>query len=100
MGTDQMGVWSAEWDLMGSLSTVSHKDAIFYNNGNHLHLRNGLLPQFKALTCLAVLCALLQAAIIGQIAIGQGAISEIFKLRTGMDQAEAPLLAPKFTGSV
>ena len=26
---DQMGVWAAEWDTMGSLSLVSHKDSIF-----------------------------------------------------------------------
>ena len=25
----QLGVWSAEWSLIGSLSTVSHKDDIF-----------------------------------------------------------------------
>ena len=70
------------------------------NNGAHLHLRHGLLPEFKALTCLAALCCMLQAAIIVQIFLGQGALSEIFKLRTGADQAESPLLTPKFTGSV
>ena len=37
---DQFGVWSAEWDLMGALSTVNHRNEIFYNNGNHLHLSN------------------------------------------------------------
>ena len=26
---DQVGVWSAEWETMGSLSLVSHKDNIF-----------------------------------------------------------------------
>ena len=71
---DQFGVWSAEWDLMGALSTVNHRNEIFYNNGNHLHLSNGLLPQFKANAVLAFLSVLIQAAIIGQIAIGQGAL--------------------------
>merc|ERR1711918_309870 len=79
---DQFGVWSSEWDLMGALSTVSHRNEIFYNNGNHMHLSN----------------VLLQTAIIGQIAIGQGALSEIFKLRTGTDQAESPLLGAKMMG--
>ena len=95
---DQFGVWSAEWDLMGALSTVSHRNEIFYNNGNHMHLSNGLLPQFKANACLAFLAVLIQTAIIGQIAIGQGALSEIFKLRTGTDQAESPLLGAKMMG--
>ena len=74
--------------------------AVADNNGVHLHLRNGLLAQFKANTCLAALCCILQTAIVGQMFIGQGALAEVFKLRTGVDQAEAPLLAPKFTGSV
>ena len=95
---DQFGVWSAEWDLMGALSTVNHRNEIFYNNGNHLHLSNGLLPQFKANAVLAFLAVMIQAAIIGQIAIGQGALSEIFKLRTGSDQAESPLLGAKMMG--
>ena len=73
---DQFGVWSAEWDLMGALSTVSHRNEIFYNNGNHMHLSNGLLPQFKANAVLAFLAVMIQAAIIGQIAIGQGALTE------------------------
>ena len=53
---------------------------------------------FIFVTCLAALCCMLQTAIIGQIAIGQGALSEIFKLRTGMDQAESPLLGAKMMG--
>ena len=80
---DQMGVWSAEWSLMGALSETSHRNEIFYNNGSHLHLRNGLINQFQALTVFAALAAVLQFAIVGQIAIGQGALAALFKIQTG-----------------
>ena len=69
--------------VIQALGETSHKNEVFWNNGVHLHLRNGLLPQFQALTVFAGLACVLQFAIVGQIAIGQGALQALFKIQSG-----------------
>lgn len=92
---NQMGVWSAEWSFVGSLTEVSRKESIFYNNGNHLHLRNGLVAQFQALTVFAVICAALQTVCLYQLYANQHAVGAQVKAAGTADGGLAmePLLA-------
>ena len=77
----QMGIWAAEWDTMGELSLVSHKDGIFHKSGTHLHLRTGLLAEFKWFTVLAAFCTCAQASIAALLVMGKTNVIDIFDLK-------------------
>merc|ERR1711988_1176038 len=88
------GVWGAEWNMVGALATVSRKNEIFYNNGNHLHVRNGLVWQFKSLTVFAAMACALECAVLVQLYVHQhqiGAQAKAASSEGGL--AMEPLLA-------
>ena len=74
---------------------VARARSLADNNGNHLHLRNGLVAQFQALTVFAVICAALQTVCLYQLYANQHAVGAQVKAAGTADGGLAmePLLA-------